>query len=112
MLLPEEAFLQCLYLLPEARHSDAAVVQLKSLMEMLQTGRFARVWTLLGSKDLRVKLDAVAGFDDSIRECEAKDDQGTDITAPVPPDRAGSVARGHSPRPVPPPPARRRCHRS
>ena len=70
-LLPDETFMQCMYLIPDTRHEDGTVAQLNNLAELLQSGNFAQFWELAAEPELRSALDGFATFDKSIRECES-----------------------------------------
>jgi len=67
-LLPDETFMQCMYLIPDTRHEDGTVAQLNNLAELLQSGNFAQFWELAAEPELRSTLDSFATFDKSIRE--------------------------------------------
>ena len=92
-LLPDETFMQCMYLIPDTRHEDGTVAQLNNLAELLQSGNFAQFWELAAEPELRSTLDSFATFDKSIRECKTRALGAPPLCRLVPqPDRAPALS--------------------
>lgn len=98
-LLPEDTFLQCLYLLPAKLDTDHSVSELSNLVNMLQVGNFSDAWRLATDPGLKPTLNKVEGFNNSLRECESH-------RATIVVTASGTVCSNTKP---PSPPHRQRC---